>query len=151
MGESVYRQIEEFEKDYNKIFDKGAWEPCDYTMMKDLQKIMYYIEVREAMKQGEEYPGSEYMERSYARGGNSGRGYNRSYDRYMDRGSGGYSMNSGRSYYDDGGNSGRTSGRQYYDDEKEDVIHKLHKAMDGERNPEYKMALQGAIRMLEMK
>lgn len=145
MGESVYRQIEEFEKDYNKIFDKGAWEPCDYAMMKDLQKLMYYLEVREAMKQGEEYPESDYMERSYARGG---RGRSSRAGRYMDRGSGGYSMNSGRSYYDDGG---RMSGRQYYDDEKEDVIHKLHKAMDVERNPEYKTAFQEAIRMLEMK
>ena len=66
MGD-IYKQIEEFEKDYDKIAAKDAWEPCDITKMKDLQKLIYYLEVREAMKNDGEYPGSEYMDQnSYA-------------------------------------------------------------------------------------
>lgn len=94
------------------------------------------------MKEGEEYPGSEYMDEranSYARGGNQAR--SAMTGRYMSRGgSGTYPM-----YYDDM----RGSGRRYYDGEKEDAIHKLHKAMDSETNPEYRMAVQEAIRILE--
>jgi hypothetical protein len=55
-------------------------------------------------------------------------------------------MGNGPWYYDDG-----MSGRRYYDGEKEDAIHKLHKAMDAETNPEFRMAIQEAIHMLEGK
>lgn len=61
-------------------------------------------------------------------------------------GSGTYPMGNGPWYYDDG-----MSGRRYYDGEKEDAIHKLHKAMDAETNPEFRMAIQEAIHMLEGK
>ena len=146
MGDNMYKQIEEFQKDYDKIYAKGKWEPCDYTTMKDLQKLMYYIEVREAMKNGGDYPGSDYMDQnSYARG-NQMRNMNTG--RYMPRGgSGTYPMGNGPWYYNDGG----MSGRRYYDGEKEDAIHKLHKAMDAETNPEFRMAIQEAIHMLESK
>lgn len=146
----MYKQVEEFQKDYDKIYAKGKWEPCDYTTMKDLQKLMYYIEVREAMKNGNDYPGSEYMDQnsynrgySYARGG---RMHNPSNGRFMPRGSGTYPMDNGPWYYDDG-----MSSRRYYDGEKEDAVHKLHKIMDSETNPEFKMAIQEGIRMLEGK
>ena len=141
MGDQMKKQIEKFESDYDKIFSKGAWEPKDVTLMKDLQKLMYYLEVRCAMKEGEDYPGSEYMDErsnSYASGGQARSPMT---GRYMSRGgSGTYPM-----YYDDM----RGSGRRYYDGEKEDAIHKLHKAMDNESNPEYRMAVQEAIRILE--
>ena len=152
MAVDMYKQIEEFQRDYDKIFEKGKWEPCDYTTMKDLQKLMYYIEVRDAMKNGGDYPGSEYMDQnsynrgySYARGGN--RMHNPTNGRFMPRGgSGTYPMGNGPWYYDDG-----MSGRRYSDGEKEDAIHKLHKAMDAETNPEFRMAIQEAIHMLEGK
>lgn len=157
MGENMHKQIEEFQRDYDKIFEKGKWEACDYTTMKDLQKLMYYIEVRDAMKNGGEYPGSEYMDQnSYARGNQM---RSPSTGRFMSHGfSGTYPMNNGPWYYDDGRMSGRRyyddgymSGRNYYDGQKEDAIHKLHKVMDSENNPEFKMAVQEAIHTLEMK
>lgn len=142
MGDQMKKQVEKFESDYDKIFSKGAWEPKDITMMKDLQKLMYYLEVRCAMKEGEDYPGSEYMDErgsSYARGGNQAR--SPMTGRYMPRGgSGTYPM-----YYDDM----RGSGRRYYDDEKESAIHRMHKMMDSESNPDVRMAIQEAIRNLE--
>lgn len=151
MGENMYKQVEEFQKDYDKIYAKGKWEPCDYTTMKDLQKLMYYIEVREAMKNGGDYSGSEYMDQnSYNRGYSYARGntmHNPLNGRFMPRGgSGTYPMGNGPWYYDNG-----MSGRRYYDGEKEDAIHKLHKAMDAETNPDFRMAIQEAIRMLEGK
>ena len=151
MGDNMNKQVEEFQRDYDKIYDKGKWEPCDYTTMKDLQKLMYYIEVRDAMKNGGDYPGSEYMDQnSYGHGYSYARGnrmHNPSNGRFMSRGgSGTYPMGNGPWYYDDG-----MSSRRYYDDEKEDAIHKLHKAMDAETNPEFRMAIQEAIRMLERK
>ena len=128
MAENIKRQIEKFDADYQKIASKDVWEPCDITLMKDLQKLMYYLEVREAMKEGGDYPGSGYIDndddmnyRSYARGR----------DR-MGRYTSGRSMRS-------------------YDSEKEDAIHKLHKVMDSENNQEFKMAIQEAIHMLEAK
>lgn len=167
MADKTKRQIEKFEADYEKVASKDVWEPCEITLMKDLQKLMYYLEVRKAMKEGGNYPGSEYMEdddddemsyRSYARMRNgmgqftSGRRSRAggSYDRGMPGnmgGSGRYPMNGGPWYYDDG----RGSGNRYYDGEKEDAVHKLHKMMDSDNNPEFKMAIQEAIRFLEAK
>lgn len=167
MGD-IYKQIEEFEKDYDKIAAKNVWEPCDITKMKDLQKLMYYLEVREAMKNGGEYPGSEYMDQNSYEGAQR---RNMNTGRFMSSrgGSGTYPMGYGPMFYNDGRGSGRRyydgdrgsgrryydddygSGRRYYDGEKEDAIHKLHKAMDAETNPEFKTAIQEAIRMLEEK
>lgn len=171
MGDNVKKQIEKFDADYQNYFSKGAWEPHEVTLMKDLQKLMYYLELREKMKKEEysEYnPEREYMpERSFERGGQSGNMSNR---RYMDsnqssrNGSGyGYGYGYGEG---NGGNSGRNSGgyghwpdmyyevgrgsgRRYYDAEKEDAIRKLHKVMETENNPEYRMAIQEAIVALE--
>lgn len=45
------KQVEKFQQDYDTIFSKEKWEPHEITLMKDLQKLMYYIEVRCAMKE----------------------------------------------------------------------------------------------------
>lgn len=162
--------IEKFDTDFYKIASKEAWEPCDITLMKDLVKIMYYMEVREAMKGTNDYPGSEYMDdmRSFARGrsrnamgqftsGNMG--YGNYYDgrsmhsmpmnddpwgydnRYYDQGS-------GRRYYDD---NMRSSGRRYYDGEKDASVAYLRRLMDSETRPEMKTAMQNVIKELEMR
>lgn len=139
MGDMNMKHLEEFEKDFEKIASKGVWDDKDLCKMKDLQKIMYYMEVRDAMKNGQDYPGSEYMPdegRSYARGRDS-MGRFTSGNRYMGRS---YDM-----YYDDMG----SSGRRYYDDEKKNALHKLHHMMDMEENPEKKNALKIAINELE--
>ena len=123
MKDGMIGQIEKFEADYEKIFSKGVWTREDIENMKDLKKLEYYIKVIDAMDGGEGYPGSEYMEddkRSYARG-------------MMHRRP----------------NGQFASGKMYYDNEKEDAIHKLHKVMDSESNPKFKMAIQEAIHMLE--
>ena len=139
MEESMKRLLHEYDADFHRIADKGSWSPEEITRMKDLQKLMYYIEVRCAMKEGEEYPGSEYMDvgKSYARGGQRRNPVN---GQYMS-----YRTMDGNRYYDDG----RGYGRRYYD--TEDAIHKLHKLMDSENNPEFKMAIQEAIHTLEAK
>lgn len=169
MGDSKHL-IEKFEADFHKIASKEGWEPCDITLMKDLEKLMYYIEVRDAMKGTDEYPGSEYMDdmRSYARGRNrnamgqftsGGMGYGNYYDgrsmhnmpmndgpwgydnRYYDQGS-------GRRYYDD---NMRGSGRRYYDGEKDTSVAYLRRMMDSETRPEMKTAMQNVIKELEMR
>lgn len=159
--------IEKFDEDFHKISSKEAWEPCDISLMKDLQKLMYYMEVRDAMKDGGEYPGSDYMDErgygygygdydmSYRRGrdsmgrftsgdygyGNRG-GYGRSYDR-------GYNRVPGNRYYD--GNMGGGSGRRYYDSDKDTTMEYLHRMMDSESRPEMKNAMQMIAQELERK
>ena len=146
MGDMMKKQVEKFESDYDQIFAKGTWNKEEIEMMKDLQKLMYYLEVRCAMKEGGEYPGSEYMDKqsydmahSYARG----QMRNPMNGRYMSDGrSGIYPM-----HY----NMNGMSGRRYYDDEKDTVIHELHRMMESKTDPEVKMAIQDTIRNLEMK
>lgn len=148
MGDMVKKHIEEFEKDFEKVASKNAWDDKDLERMKNLQKIMYYIELRCAMKEGQDYPGSEYMPeetRSFARGRDS-MGRFTSGTAYMNRGSGTYyPPYMDNRYYDDMG----SSGRRYYDDEKKNALHKLHHMMDMEENPEKKNALKIAINELE--
>lgn len=151
--------IDKFETDFHKIASKEAWEPCDITLMKDLEKLMYYIEVRDAMKGTNEYPGSEYMDdmRSYARGrnpmngrftsGDMGYGYN-SYDRPWGYDNRYYDQGSGRRYYDD---NMRGSGRRYYDGDKDVSMAYLRRLMDSETRPEMKTAMQNVIKELEMR
>lgn len=147
MGSEIKHQNEAFQKDFNEIYDKGKWTKDDICMMKDLKKLIYYNKVIEAMDEGSEYPGSEYMPdaRSYARHRNPMNG------RYMSRdmmpGSGMYYP-----YYDDYSYDGMNmSGRRYYDSEKEKAIHKLHNMMDNNDNAEQKNALKLAIAELERK
>ena len=155
MGDKTYRLIEKYEADFDKIASKEVWEPKDICTMKDLQKLMYYIEVREAMKNGEEYPGSEYMDQgSFRDGYNMGHSYanrgqmrNPSNGQYMSRNmSGTYPMNDGPWYYDNG-----MSSRRYYDDGSDHALQKLHQMMETENDPRTKAAMQEVIRKLEMK
>ena len=156
MGDMDRKLINKLKEDFHKISSKEAWEPCDITLMKDLQKLMYYIEVRDAMKNGEEYPGSEYMdERGYGYGdfdmsyrgrdpmgrfSSGGRGYGRSYDP-------GYGRMPGNRHYDYMGGSGR----RYYDGEKDSMVDYLHRLMDSENRPDMKNAMQMVARELEGK
>ena len=76
MDMKTQKLIEKFEGDFDKISSKEGWEPNDITIMKDLQKLMYYIELRCAMKEGEQ-DNWEHSERSYrgqSRGGGGGSG-----------------------------------------------------------------------------
>ena len=165
MVDSDKKLLEKFDVDFHKISSKEGWEPCDITLMKDLQKLMYYIEVRSAMKEGErQYPGYEYLEDSSYRGRDSmGRytsghgGYDGGYNYRMGRGRGSGMMDmdpyymdgarSGRRYYDDMG----SSGRRYYDSEKDNALGYLHRMMDSENRPEMKSAMQTLLRELEAK
>ena len=170
MGDMHKKLIEKFDEDFHKISSKEGWEPCDITLMKDLQKLMYYMEVREAMKSGGEYPGSEYMdERGYGygdydmsyrrgrdsmgrftsgdygygnRGGYGDRGYGRSYDQ-------GYGRMPGNRYYD--GNMGGGSGRRYYDSDKDTTMEYLHRLMENETRSDLKNAMQMIAQELERK
>lgn len=120
--------------------------------MKDLQKIMYYMEVRDAMKQGEEYddeyanemeqPSRSYTGGRYYNNGNTyGRGnsyarsgYNRTYGRR-----GGSYMNGGR------------SGRRSYDSEgeKEASINDLRQVIQMEQDPEKRSMLENVMHFME--
>lgn len=131
MDMKTQKLIEKYEGDFDKISSKEGWEPSDITIMKDLQKLMYYIELRCAMKEGQQ----DY--RGQSRGGYGGYGAGR----YGTMGG------SGR-YYNDMGSG---SGRRYYDDEKESALGRMYKMMESETNPEARMAIQMAIRELENK
>ena len=146
MDETSKRLIDTLEKDFHELSSKTGWTPEDLERMKNLQKIMYYMEVRCAMKEGEEYPGSEYMDN---RGRNSYDGYN-SYR--------GGNMNRGRSYYGGNGGNGTSghypygmSGRHYYDSERDKFMNDLHRMMDSEQDPATREAMENVARMLEMR
>lgn len=138
MGSNIKHQNEAFQKDFDEIFEKGAWNKDQICMMKDLKKLIYYNKVIEAMDEGGDYPGSDYMPdmRSYSRGRDSMTG------RYMSRDM--YYPHDGM-YYD----NMHMSGRRYYDSEKEKAIHKLHHMMENTDNAEQKNALKLAIAELE--
>lgn len=152
------KMVEKFDADYNKIYSQDGWTKEDIEMMKDLQKLMYYIEVRCAMKDGGEYPGEQYMDEtsynsydsryydgydnnSYTRGGygrgNMGRSMTMQYGRPMSYGRNGY------------GNG--MSGRRYYDGEKEKAMSDLRRMMSMEQDPEKQAMIESAIHALEMK
>lgn len=119
--------IEKLQSDFDKYAAKDGWTPQEVCLMKDLEKIMYYIEVRDAMKQGQNVGSNDYEFASGMRG-------RRSYDGYPNRGM----------YYDDG-----MSGRRYYDDEKEHSVRRLRNLMENETNHEVKMAMQNVLHQLE--
>lgn len=102
MGADYKKENECFEKDYDKIYAKGAWNKDELSMMKDLKKLMYYNLVIDAMENGGEYPGSEYMDNmgnmSFRRGRNQNNGQFMSRD--MSRGYGNMGYGAGGS---DGG------------------------------------------------
>ena len=132
----------------SQAFNQEDIERKDIEDMKDLQKIMYYMEVRCAMKEGEDYQGDDYaneMEYSnrsgsrYYNGNTYGRG--NSYGRY------GYSRNSGRRGTPYMGNG--SSGRRYYDGEKENSMNDLRQMLQMEQDPEKRSMLEGIMHVLE--
>lgn len=133
------------------IAQQESIERADIENMKDLQKICYYMEVRCAMKEAEDYGDEEYMDDDYQRrsytnryyGGNNMYGRGNSYTR------GGYNRTSGRrggSYM----NNGR-SGRRYYDNdaEKENSMNDLRQMLQMEQDPEKRSMLEGIMRVME--
>lgn len=139
MGYDIRKENECFEKDYEKLYSKGSWNKDEIAMMKDYKKLIYYNLVIDAMQNGGDYPGSEYMpdmRNSYARGRDSmGRFTSGNMSRNM--------------YYPDWDMN--MSGRRYYDSEKEKAIHKLHHMMENTDDAERKSALNFAIHELEGK
>ena len=142
--------IERFDADFCKIASQDGWSPDDIALMKDLQKLMYYMEVRCAMKEGEDYPDGEY--------GGDMEYENRSYgNRYYD----GYNMY-GRNAYMRGGN-GRTSGRRnyngggsyssrrYYDGDKDNMnaMNDLRQMISMEQDPDKRSMLENIMHMVE--
>ena len=155
MDSKTKKLIERYENDFDKLSANENYTPEQLTRMKDLQKLMYYMEIRCAMKEGQDYPGSNFMpnseERSYARHRDSMGRFASGHYPMMDNGNWYYdNMGSGRNYYD-GYDGGNTSGRRYYDSEKEKAIHYLHKRIDSESRPDVISDIQTVIRELEMK
>lgn len=145
----IMKENECFQKDYNKLYDKGTWGKDELEMMKNLKKLIYYNLVIDAMENGGSYPGSEYMpEISFRRGRNMNNGQfmSRDMSREMSRGMYYPPYMDGNSWDMDGR---MNSGRNYYDSEKEKAIHKLHHMMENEDNAEKKNALKLAIMNLE--
>ena len=139
--EDMKKTIAELERDFDKIASKGVWNDQELSRMKELQKIMYYMEVRCAMKEGNDYPGSEYMPDSFgvmygARGRSSMGGH-----RYGD------SWPMHHPEYDDM----NVYSKKYYDSEREKSVHKLHHMMENTDNAEQKNALRFAINALEQR
>ena len=154
MGNVDKKLVEKFDNDFHKIASQDGWNPEDITLMKDLQKIMYYIEVRCAMSEGEDYQDDEYMgepeygNRSYGnRYYNGGYGTGRyGYARGMNsRGSGRRGYNSYNPY-----NGSNSSGRRYYDgDEKENSMNDLRQMIQMEQDPEKRSMLENIMHTLE--
>lgn len=131
---------------------QGSIEREDIENMKDLQKICYYMEVRCAMKESEEYEDEEYTDGS----DNQRRSYNNRYygggsmsmrGNSYNRGGYGYGRYSGRrnSY------TGGRSGRRYYDNdaEKENSVNDIRQWIQMEQDPEKRAMLENAMRFLE--
>lgn len=148
MGDTDKKLIEKLEADFQGLSSKNAWTPEDLEKMKNLQKLMYYIEVRCAMKEGGEYPGEQYMdERSYdsrSYGGNSyargGQNRSPSTGRFT---SGHYPMsyNSYNSY-------DNMSGRRYYDDERGNLRNDLQRMLMSEKDPMIRQHMENLAGML---
>lgn len=140
MGDHEMKKTRErLEDEFKQVSSVEKWTKDSLENMKNILKAMYYIDVICAMKEGEEYPGSEYMGSSYARGGNRMNGG------YRRGGSGTYPMNDGYGYRIGGYGM---SGRPYYDDEKDHAVHKLRGIMDTTNNDEVRMAVQSVLNEL---
>ena len=142
MGDYEKKLIEKYEADFHTISSKDAWTKDDLEKMKDLQKLMYYMEVRCAMKDGADYPGQKYMdERGY-----DGYSYARSMPRHNPANG---RFVSGTSY--PMGYSYNMSGRRYYDSEHEKFMNDLTRMMNMETDPATREAMEHVAMMLERK
>lgn len=146
MEDSTKKLIEKFEADFQSLSSKNGWTVEDLTRMKDLQKLMYYLEVRCAMKEGADYPGEKYMdERSYdSRSYRSMPNRSPSTGRFMS----GHSWPMGYSYNNGYNNM---SGRRYYDSEHDKFMQDLHRMMDMETDPATREAMENVANMLQMR
>lgn len=122
----------------------------DIKDMKDLQKIMYYMEVRCAMKENEGFADDEMMnEMDYSNRSYGNRYYNNNgaYGRGNSYMRGGYNRGSGRRNNSYMGNG--QSGRRYYDGEKENSISDLRQMIQMEQDPEKRSMLESVMHVLE--
>lgn len=125
MGDSDKKLIEKFEADFQTLSSKNGWTPEDLEKMKNLQKLMYYLEVRCAMKEGADYPGEQYMDE-------------RSYDSRSYRGMPNRSPSTGRftsGHYPMNDYSYNMFGRRYYDSEHDSLRNDLQRMMMNEKDP----------------
>lgn len=125
MGDPDKKLIEKFEADFQTLSSKNGWTPEDLEKMKNLQKLMYYLEVRCAMKEGADYPGEQYMDE-------------RSYDSRSYRGMPNRSPSTGRftsGHYPMNDYSYGMSGRRYYDSEHDSLRNDLQRMMMNEKDP----------------
>lgn len=137
----------------NAISQQDSIEKEDLENMKDIQKICYYMELRCAMKENENYDDEEYMnDEEYQKRSYTNRYYNggNMYGRGNSYARGGYGRTSGRR-----GNSymnGR-SGRRYYDNEvdKESSMDDLRQWIQMEQDPEKRSMLESFMRVMEDK
>lgn len=137
--------LEELESDFHKIGDKMEWTDAEIEKMKNIQKLMYYMEVRYAMKEGSEYPGSDYMEERMSRDSRPYDGRN-SYERgMMNRGSGTRYMGGRNSY---GMPYGYASGRRYYDGAHENAKNDFRQMMSMEQDPDKRELMEEIMHML---
>lgn len=128
--------LEELESDFHKIASKNGWTPEDYESMKNIQKLMYYMEVRCAMKEGQEARDARYTD-------GAKREWGQSYDRgTMPRGG------SGRYSYDRGSYRYMPE-RRYYDGGRESSISEIRRAMAMEQDPEVREAMENVVMMME--
>jgi len=148
MEDSMKKARERFMDEFRQASSAEKWSKECVELMKNLLKSVYYIDVIDAMENGGQYPGSEYMDgsgASYARGGqrrNAMGQYSRtgSYDQYDNR------MNNGSGTY-----PYTMSGRYYRDDEMGNVVHMLERMKNSEMNPEKRMAIQEVLEDLRMR
>lgn len=162
------RLIARFENDFDSLSANEKYTKEQLEIMKDLEKVMYYIEARDLMRQQQSRP--EYMNSPDMEGG--GYGVNRNAmgrftsgaypmmmdeQRYYDNnggngyGYGGYggNGNGGGGYGGYGNNYGNGYGRRYYDSEKEKAVQYLRKMMGSEMNPDRSSEIQEVIQWLE--
>lgn len=146
MEAKMCRLIEKFENDFEKIASLDGWTKEQIEMMKDLEKLMYYIELRSAMKEGKNEYEDDY---SGARGGrrrdSMGR-YSSDYDYGY-----GYDNRMPRYMYDDMSmRSGpNMSGRRYSrNSNNESMADELEKALMETKNERSREAIEYAMRVL---
>lgn len=143
MEGKMHKLIEKFENDFDKIASLDGWTKEQIEMMKDLEKLMYYIEARCAMKEGKYEYEDDY---SGARGGrrrdSMGR-YSSDYDY-------GYDNRIPRYMYDDMSmRSGGMSGRRYSrNSHNESMADELEKALMETKNERSREAIEYAMRVL---
>jgi len=149
MGEQCKKENMAFQQDYDKLFQKGNWNPQEIDAMKNLKKLIYYNLAIESMEEGQGHPGAGHLpEMSYARGRNGMGQYTSGNGEDWDGRSGHhpYYPEMGGMYYD--GMNDR-SGRRYLDSEKEKAVHQLHHMMDNTDDPARKSAINYALKMIE--